>query len=75
VQVQVVNGRYDTRPFGGAVGGPTEWTIAVAEPGEMRIKNPDSVSAEESERFLRAKKQVYTKQIEVNDEEINVELP
>ena len=75
IHVQVVNGRYDTRPFGGAVGGPTEWTITVAEPGEMKIKNPDKVSEEESERFLRAKKQVHSKQIEIDGEEINVELP
>ncbi len=75
VHVRIVNGRYDTREIGGVPGGPAEWTIAVAEPGTMRIKDPDNVSSEESEQFLHAKKQVFTKQIEVNQEEINVELP
>ena len=41
----------------------------------VRIKNPDNVSSDESEQFLRAKKQVIVKQIEINREEINVELP
>lgn len=75
IHVQIVNGRFDTRPFGGVAAGPAEWTIAVAEPGTMRIKNPDNVSSDESEQFLQAKKKVFVKQIEINQEEINVELP
>ena len=75
VSVKVVNGKYDTKPVGGAPGGPAEWTISVAEPGSMRIKNPDKVSSDESEKFLSVKKQVFTQQIEVNGEEINISLP
>jgi len=74
MHVQIVDGKYDTRPTGVAAG-PAEWTIAVAEPGTMRIKNPDKISPEEDERFLRAKKQVFVKEIEINRDEINVELP
>jgi hypothetical protein len=74
MHVRIVDGKYDTRPTGVAAG-PAEWTIAVAEPGTMRINNPDHISPEESERFLRVKKQVFVKQIEIDRDEINVELP
>jgi hypothetical protein len=73
--VVIVNGKYDTRPLGGMAAGPAERTIAVPEPGSMRLKNPDSAGADESEQFLRVKKQVFVKQIEISREEINVELP
>ena len=74
MHVQIVGGKYDTRPTGVAAG-PAEWTIAVAEPGTMRIKNPNDISPQESEQFLRVKKQVFVKQIAIDRAEINVELP
>ena len=74
LNVRIVNGRYDTRPTGVAAG-PAEWTIAVPEPGAMRIKNPGDPSPDEAEQFLGAKKQVIVKRIEINREDINVELP
>jgi hypothetical protein len=74
MHVPIVNGKYDTRPTGVAAG-PAEWTIAVPEPGTVRVKNPESISPEESDRFLNAKKQVFVKVITIDRAEINVDLP
>jgi hypothetical protein len=75
VFVHIVNGKYDTRRMGGVAAGPAEWTIVAAEPGAIRIADPENVSSDESERFLGMKKQKFTKQIEIAGEEINIELP
>jgi hypothetical protein len=75
LHVRIVNGKYDTTPKGGVAAGPAEWTIAVAEPGSMKIKDPDNVSSQESDQFVRVKKQVFTHVIDIGRREINVELP
>lgn len=75
VFVYVINGKYDTREIGGVPVGPAEWTIRVAEQGSIKIKNPEHVATEERDHFLTVKQQVFTKQIEIVGEEINIELP
>jgi hypothetical protein len=74
VHTRVVEGKFDTRPIGVAAG-PAEWTIAAAAPGSVRVKNANDIGPAEEEQFLRAKKQVFVKEINIDRNEINIELP
>ncbi|WP_437207005.1 hypothetical protein [Planctomicrobium sp. SH664] len=72
VHVKVINGQY-TAPFKVA-GGPAKWNIAVVDVDSLGIKDPDNMTPMEDEKFLRAKKLTFEKEIAVEQEEINLEL-
>ncbi|MEW4566090.1 hypothetical protein AB1K70_26470 [Bremerella sp. JC770] len=73
VPARVVDGKFTT-PIGVAAG-PAEWTFSVVDTTGLKINDYHNLSDSEDGQIVRAKKEVFVKQIEVDREKYVIELP
>ena len=73
VPARVVDGKFRA-PIGVAAG-PAEWTIAVVDTSKLRINDFNNLSDADDSQILKAKKEVFVKQIDVDRQQYVIELP